>query len=85
MTNSEKRREVYVDPDLRVENPIVPFGPPHPWMIFRVYSSDDISGPTLVLAVSFEAALKKAEERGLLVQSIARVDFDDCVERMSDF
>lgn len=86
MTNSRKKPEVYVDPDLHVENTIVPFPPPHPWTVFRIYSGDSELQPTLVLAMSFEEALKKAEDRGLLVRSIGRVDFEDTgVEMLSDF
>lgn len=58
---------------------------PHPWTVFRVYCDDDILGPTLVLAMSFGEALGKAEERGLHVKSIARVDFEGFVEKVSDF
>ena len=84
MTNFEKKREVYVDPDLRVDSPIVPFEPPHPWMVFRVFYGNE-EDPILVVDVSFEGALKKAEAVGLEVKAISLVDFVGGVERVDLF
>lgn len=83
MTISEKRG-VYVDPDLRIENPIVPNGPPHPWLVFRVFYGNE-EDPILVVDRSFAGALKRSEDAGLEVQAISRVDFVGGVERMDLF
>ena len=57
--------------------------PPHPWMIFRVYSGQG-NEPMLVLAMSMEEALKKAERGGYTVKSIHHVLFVDGVETLEE-
>lgn len=79
--DTRETSRVFFRDDYGRDIPVPTISPPHLWTVFRVFYGNE-EDPILVIDVSFEAALKKAENAGLEVQAISRVDFVEGVERM---